>query len=248
MKKWLILLIVTVFWAVNAQATIRTDVIDYKHGDTILEGYLAYDDAIQGKRPGVIVVHEWWGINNYVRTRTEQLAKLGYLAFAIDIYGKGNRAKDPKEAGALTGTFRSNRGLMRARANAGLEFFRNHSLVDERRIAAIGYCFGGTVVLEMARSGADLVGVVSFHGGLGTPNPGDARMSKARYWSFTEPMIPSLHLNRSWLFRMRCGRLEWTGRWSSTVVRSMPLPILIQETTLLKGRPIMERLTNVLGR
>jgi dienelactone hydrolase len=180
MKKWLILLIVTVFWAVNAQATIRTDVIDYKHGDTVLEGYLAYDDAIQGKRPGVIVVHEWWGINNYVKMRTEQLAKLGYLAFAVDIYGKGNRAKDPKEAGALSGPFRSNRGLMRARANAGLEFFRNHSLVDERRIAAIGYCFGGTVVLEMARSGADLVGVVSFHGGLGTPNPGDAKNVKGK--------------------------------------------------------------------
>ncbi|HJX59722.1 MAG TPA: dienelactone hydrolase family protein [Thermodesulfobacteriota bacterium] len=180
MKKWLILLIVTVFWAVNAQATIRTDVIDYKHGDTILEGYLAYDDAIQGKRPGVIVVHEWWGINNYVRMRTEQLAKLGYIAFAIDMYGKGVRAKDAKEAGSLSSTYRSDRALMRSRANSGLEVLKNHSLTDVNRIAAIGYCFGGTTVLEMARSGAQLVGVVSFHGGLGAPNPGDAKNIKGK--------------------------------------------------------------------
>src|SRR4030042_2076470 len=137
MKKWLILLIVTVFWAVNAQATIRTDVIDYKHGDTILEGYLAYDDAIQGKRPGVIVVHEWWGINNYVRMRTEQLAKLGYIAFAIDMYGKGVRAKDAKEAGHFFRTHETDRTLMRSRASSGLEVLKKPPPTAWKRIAAL---------------------------------------------------------------------------------------------------------------
>lgn len=175
MKRFLVLLLIILIWSVNAQAELKKESVEYKHGDTVLEGYLAYDDAIKGKRPGVIVVHEWWGLNNYVRMRTEQLAKLGYIAFAIDMYGKGLRPKDAKEAGALSGIYRSDRALMRARANAGLEVLRNHPLADERRIAAIGYCFGGTAVLEMARSGADLIGVVSFHGGLGTPNPGDAK-------------------------------------------------------------------------
>jgi dienelactone hydrolase len=176
----LFVFVLLLLWGVNAYGAIRTEVVDYRHGDTVLEGYLAYDDSIQGKRPGVIVVHEWWGINNYVRTRTEQLAKLGYVAFAIDIYGKGVRAKDAKEAGSLSSTYRSDRALMRSRANAGYDVLKNHPLTDARRIAAIGYCFGGTTVLEMARSGAPLAGVVSFHGGLGTPNPGDAKNIKGK--------------------------------------------------------------------
>jgi len=211
MKKWLILLIVTVFWTVNAQATIRTDVIDYKHGDTVLEGYLAYDDAIQGKRPGVIVVHEWWGINNYVRMRTEQLAKLGYIAFAIDMYGKGVRAKDAKEAGSLSSTYRSDRALMRSRANAGFEVLKNHSLTDVNRIAAIGYCFGGTTVLEMARSGAALVGVVSFHGGLGTPNPGDAKNIKGKVLVLHGANDPAVPPDQVMAFQdeMRKTEVDW---------------------------------------
>jgi len=174
---WVILISVG---TVNAQAALRTEVVEYKHGDVVLEGYLAYDDAVKGKRPGIIVVHEWWGLNPYARMRTGQLAKLGYIAFAIDIYGKGVRAKDPAEAGTLSGIYRGNRPLMRSRANAGLEVLRNHPLADVNRIAAIGYCFGGTVVLEMARSGAELAGVVSFHGGLSTPNPSDAKNIKGK--------------------------------------------------------------------
>jgi dienelactone hydrolase len=112
--------------------------------------------------------------------RTDQLAKLGYIAFAIDMYGKGVRAKDAKEAGTLSGTYTSDRLSMRSRAGAGLEVLKNHSLADPKRIAAIGYCFGGTTVLEMARSGAELAGVVSFHGGLATPNPGDAKNIKGK--------------------------------------------------------------------
>jgi dienelactone hydrolase len=181
MKYYLSLFVILVsLLSVDVQAALRTEVVEYKQGGTLLEGYLAYDDAVKGKRPGVIVVHEWWGLNTYAKMRTEQLAKLGYISFAIDMYGKGVRAKGPKEAGALSGIYRGDRSLMRARANAGLEVLRNHPLTDIKRIAAIGYCFGGTVVLEMARSGVELAGVVSFHGGLSTPNPGDAKNIKGK--------------------------------------------------------------------
>ena len=181
MKYFLSLLVILILLSsINTQAALRTEVVEYKHGDIVLEGYLAYDDAVKGKRPGIIVVHEWWGLNPYARMRTEQLAKLGYIAFAIDMYGKGVRAKDPAEAGSLSGIYRGNRPLMRSRANAGLEVLRNHPLANVNRIAAIGYCFGGTVVLEMARSGAELAGVVSFHGGLSTPNPSDAKNIKGK--------------------------------------------------------------------
>src|SRR5438270_13301539 len=161
--------------AVAARAAIHTEPIEYKHGDVVLEGYLAYDDSTTDKRPGVLVVHEWTGHNPYVRKRAEQLAALGYVAFALDMYGKGVHAKDAKEAAALASTYKNDRKLMRMRAGAGLDVLRKQTLVDTQRLAAIGYCFGGTTVLELARGGADLAGVVSFHGDLSTPNPDAAK-------------------------------------------------------------------------
>ncbi len=166
--------------ATGAQAAVRTEKVTYRQGDTELVGFLAYDDAAAGRRPGVLVAPEWWGLNDYAKRRAEQLARLGYVAFALDMYGKGKTTTDPKEAGLLAGRFRSDRQLMRARAAAGLEVLKGRPLVDPARLAAIGYCFGGTVVLELARSGADLKGVVSFHGGLATPNPADAKNIKGK--------------------------------------------------------------------
>lgn len=180
MKTFLGGLLMAALFVTGAQAQVRTERIEYRHGDTLLEGYLAYDDAVAGKRPGVLVVHEWWGMNDYVKRRAEQLARLGYVAFALDMYGKGTSTADPKEAGRLSGIFRNDRPFGRARAAAGLNVLKNRPQVDPARIAAIGYCFGGTVVLEMARGGADLKGVVSFHGGLATPNPADAKNIKGR--------------------------------------------------------------------
>jgi dienelactone hydrolase len=163
-----------------AQAKLHTEVIEYKQGDTTLKGYLAYDTAHTGKRPGVLVVLEWWGLNDYTRSRSDQLAKLGYIAFAVDMYGNGVATTDPKEAAALAGKLKNDRALMRERVKAGLDVLLKQTETDPKRVAAIGYCFGGTTVLELARSGADIAGVVSFHGGLDTPNPGDAKNIKCR--------------------------------------------------------------------
>ncbi len=174
-----LVVLVGIGWAMKSEAKIHTETVEYMQGDATLEGYLAYDDSITGKRPGVIVVHEWWGLNDFIKGRAEALAKLGYVAFAVDIYGKGIRAKTAEEAGKLAGLYRSDRKLLRARANAGLEVLKRLPQTDTRNIAAIGYCFGGGTVLEMARSGADISGVVSFHGNLDNPNPADAKNIKA---------------------------------------------------------------------
>ena len=158
-----------------------------------LEGYLAYDDAVAGKRPGILVCHEWWGHNDYARKRAEQLAALGYVAFALDMYGEGVQAKDAKEAAEKAAVFKKDRSLMRARAMAGLDVLRRHPKVDADNLAAIGYCFGGTTALELARAGADLKGVVSFHGGLDTPDPADAKRIRGKILVLTgedDPVVP----------------------------------------------------------
>jgi dienelactone hydrolase len=163
--------------AVDAKIVSRT--VEYKDGDAVLEGYLAYDDATKNQRPGILVVHEWWGLNDYVRMRVDRLAELGYVAFALDMYGKGIWTDDPRKAGQLSGHLRG-QPIMRQRARAGLQILQKNDLVDPKRIAAIGYCFGGTTVLELAYSSADIAGVVSFHGGLTAPKPEDLHRIKAK--------------------------------------------------------------------
>ena len=160
----------------TVRAEIKTETIEYKDGDTTLEGYLAYDTATAGKAPAVLVVHQWKGLTDYEKKRCEMLAKLGYVAFAVDIYGKGIRPTTVAEAGAQAGKYKSDRALLRQRVNAGLAWLRKNERVDASHIAAIGYCFGGTTVIELARSGAEVAGVVSFHGGLDSPKPGDGRL------------------------------------------------------------------------
>ena len=173
---WVLTVLFAFGMAGRAEAAIKTQEIEYEHGGTKLLGYLAYDDAVQGKRPGVVVVHEWMGHNDYARRRAEQLAQVGYAAFALDMYGKGVKAKDAKEASQMAGRFKNDRKLMRDRARAGLNVLKQQQMVDSSRLAAMGYCFGGQVSLELARAGEALAGVVSFHGALDTPTPQDAKV------------------------------------------------------------------------
>jgi dienelactone hydrolase len=194
-----------------SEAAMKTQTIEYKDGNTVLEGYLAYDDAIKEKMPAVLIVHEWTGIGPYVKKRAEQLAGLGYAAFAIDIYGKGVRPADTNEAAKQASVYRADRPLMRRRALAGLTEIKKFSFVDPNRIAAIGYCFGGGVVLEMARSGADLKGVVSFHGNLDTPHLEDAKNIKAKVLVLhgaDDPYVKPEQITAFWK-EMRDAKVDW---------------------------------------
>ena len=163
-----------------AFAEIKTASVTYKDGDTELEGFVAYDDVKTGLRPGVLVIHDWTGVQDYAKMRTKQLAELGYVAFAADIYGKGVRPTDPKDCATEAGKYKGDLPLLRKRVALGLEQLKLQPNTDPKKLAAIGYCFGGTTVLELARSGADLNGVVSFHGGLGTTLPADQGKVKPR--------------------------------------------------------------------
>ncbi len=164
----------------SAQAQVVVETVEYKHGEAVLEGYLAYDEAMADKQPGILVVHEWKGVGEYAKMRSKMLAELGYVVMAVDMYGKGIRPQTHEEAGKQAGIYKSDRVLMRARILSAMDVLKAHPMVDAAKIAAIGYCFGGTTVLELARSGADVKGVASFHGALGTPNPQDAKNIKGK--------------------------------------------------------------------
>ena len=161
-------------------AVVKTEFVEYRHGDAVLQGFLAYDDAAVGKKPGILIAHEWWGMNDYVQLRAKQMAALGYVAFALDMYGKDKATTDRNKAGELAKPFRDDRQIMRDRALAGLAVLKKNDHVDPEKLVAMGYCFGGTVVLELARAGTDLDGVISFHGGLGTTMPAKAGEVKAK--------------------------------------------------------------------
>jgi dienelactone hydrolase len=165
---------------VSAGAAIKTESIEYKSGDTTCEGFLAYDDAVKTPRPGVLIIHQWKGLGDYEKKRAEMIAGLGYVAFCADIYGKGVRPRDVKDAAAMAGKFKSDRALYRERLTAASAVLSKQPKVDPARLGAMGYCFGGTGALELARSGAPMLGVVSFHGGLNTPAPADAKRIKGR--------------------------------------------------------------------
>ncbi|MBR9987561.1 MAG: dienelactone hydrolase family protein [Desulfosarcina sp.] len=164
--KPLLILIILLLSIGTAHAKVVTRPMAYTHAGTSLEGYLAYDDAISGKAPGILVVHEWWGLNDYARSRAERLAEMGYVAFAVDMYGKGKSTEHPDQAAAWMKEVNSNMDAWLKRALAGLEVLKKQPQVDTARLAAIGYCFGGATVQVLAYSGADLKGVVSFHGSL----------------------------------------------------------------------------------
>jgi dienelactone hydrolase len=153
-----------------AMAEIRTEEVTYSGGGVEMKGFLAWDDSVEGQRPGILVVHEWWGHNEYPRTRAKMLAELGYTALALDMYGDGKTADHPKDAGSFMTEVIENMESGRSRFEAAHDLLKAHETVDAASTAAIGYCFGGGVVLHMARSGSDLKAVASFHGSLGLAN------------------------------------------------------------------------------
>jgi dienelactone hydrolase len=175
------------------QAEVIGREVDYKAGDTLMKGYLVFDDEVKGPRPGVLVVPEWWGLTDYARKRTRMLAGLGYIALAVDMYGDGKTAANPDEAGRLAGQLRRDLPLAKERFLAALELLKRQPQVNPEKIAAIGYCFGGGMVLEMARSGVALAGVVSFHGSLATEHPAKGGVVKARVLALNgmdDPLVP----------------------------------------------------------
>ncbi|HRO67498.1 MAG TPA: dienelactone hydrolase family protein [Pseudobdellovibrionaceae bacterium] len=175
MKSVLILL-----FSVFSVAVFAGEPIEYKSGSTAMEGYLALPAAKRLNSPAVLIVHDWMGLSDMVKKKADEMAEKGYVALAVDIYGKGVRPKDAKEAGALAGKYKNDVKLLRERMTAALKVLKNQRGVDPKHVVAFGYCFGGTSVLELARTGAEVAGIVSFHGGLATPKLTDAKNIKGK--------------------------------------------------------------------
>ena len=190
MKTKIALFIICVLATINASAEVISKEVSYRQGDTVMKGLVAYDDSIQGKRPGVLVVHEWWGHNPYARSRARQLAALGYTALAVDMYGDGKTAEHPTDAGKFAGAVGGNLPLAKARFDAAIATLKQQSSVDPDKLAAIGYCFGGGIVVNMARLGTELDGVVSFHGSIASKNPAKKGDIKTRIRAFNGAADP----------------------------------------------------------
>lgn len=180
--------------AAVARAEVKTREVEYLQNGTTLQGYVAWDDAAKGKRPGVLVVHEWWGHNAHARRQAERLAKAGYVGFALDLYGKGKLAKHPEDAQAFMAEATKDPAVLKARFDAARAELERDPHVDGGHIGAIGYCFGGAVVLGRARAGDDLYAVATFHGALATEHPAQKGMVKPRLLVMTgadDPFVPA---------------------------------------------------------
>ena len=210
MKGFLAILAAFAF-SLPAAAKVKTEVVEYKQGDVVLQGYLSYDQSLTGKRPGILVVHDWMGVSDDTKMRAEMLAGLGYVAFTADIYGKGVRPKNAQEAQAEAGKYFQDRTLLRARAKSGLDYLASRPEVDPSRLGVMGYCFGGGTSLELARSGAPVKGVVSFHGSLSTPTPEDAKNIKGKVLILhgaDDPYVKQADV-AAFMDEMRKGGVNW---------------------------------------
>lgn len=211
--------------AIPTFAAVKTETVAYMQDTASLEGLLVYD-TVKGKKPGILLVPDWMGVSDVAKQYAEKVAKLGYIVLVADIYGKGIRPQDQKVAGALAGIYRGNRDLMQARAQAGLAQLLKSARVDTSRIAAMGYCFGGGVALELARSGANLDGFVSFHGNLDTPHPEQAKNIKGPVLVLhgaEDPFVPEEQVN-AFKEEMRKGKADWTLTQYSGAVHAFTNP------------------------
>lgn len=192
-KSLMLVLMMASLLTTHLNAAVKTQDVKYTVDNAEYVGFLAFDDANDAKRPAILIAPEWIGVNNYARGRAKQLAAMGYVAFVFDPYGGGKNAADPKQASEWSGALKADRPELRKRITAGLETLKKQDRVDGQKIAAIGYCFGGTTVLELARSGADILGVVSFHGALNAPMPAKAGDLKAKILAChgaVDPFVP----------------------------------------------------------
>lgn len=212
----------------RATAAITTQAVEYNDGDVTLEGFVAWDsEKLDQPVPGILVVHQWMGLTDYEKRRCRQLAELGYVAFALDIYGKGVRPANTQEAAKQANVYKSDRELYRRRLNLGLEQLRQQEGVSQQQIAAIGYCFGGTGVLELARSGADIAGVVSFHGGLDSPSPDDGRNVTAKVLAChgaDDPFVPADDIE-AFKAELNAANVDWQMNIYSGAVHSFTQPM-----------------------
>ena len=196
MQKLIITTLLSLFVSYS-QAAIKVETVSYHDGQTKLQGFIYWDDAIQTQRPGILVIHEWWGLNEYSKNRAKMLAELGYVAFAIDMYGKDKATQHPEQAKEWMGIATANIDQWRSRANLALELLKKHPKVNSEKTAAIGYCFGGSTVMQLAYSNAGLDGIVSFHGSLplietGKTNPINAKILIAH--GNKDPFLPEGHV------------------------------------------------------
>jgi dienelactone hydrolase len=210
----------------GAHAAVQSKTIEYRVGDLTCKGHLAWDDAITGKRPGVLVVHEWWGLNDYARGRADELARLGYIAFACDMYGGGRQAEHPQDAGRMATEVRMNVEEWRRRATEALRVLTSQEQCDPQRLAAIGYCFGGSTALQLAYSGADLDAVATFHAALPVPSPEEAARIKARlqvHHGAQDSFIPEETI-RQFRQALDSAKADWTMTYHGGAVHGFTVP------------------------
>ena len=220
-----VLLSIAVLVSFESQAQIRAEHVAYKDGNTSLKGYLVYDSKSAAKRPGIVVVHAWKGLDPFVMKKAEELARLGYTAFAADIYGQDNQPKDAKEAATTSSRFKKDRPLLRRRVQLAVNELRKHKTVNKQKLAAMGYCFGGTAVLELARSGSDVLGVVSFHGGLDSEGKQKEKI-KAKVLALhgaDDPFVPEKDV-KHFEDEMRQAKVDWQLVKYSGAVHSFTNP------------------------
>lgn len=207
-----LLLLAGIAIAGSAFAQVKTETVEYKQGDVVLQGFLSYDASVKGKRPAVLIVHDWRGVSESTRMRAEMLASLGYVALAADVYGKGVRPTSQEECAAEAGKYYKDRQLLRARTRAGLDYLAGRPEADPSRLAVMGYCFGGAGALELARSGAPVKGVVTFHGSLNNPNPADAKNIKGKVLVLhgsDDPFVKQEEV-KGFMDEMRAAGVDWT--------------------------------------
>lgn len=211
MTRWISAVILFLFLVpLTTIAAISGSSVAYKDKEVELEGYLALPTD-EGKKPAVLVIHAWKGLDDYAKKRADQLAEMGYVGFAVDMYGKGVRASTTEEAQKLSSIYKKDRQLMRQRIRAALDFIKKHPRVQSSKVAAQGYCFGGSVALELARSGADVAGVTSFHGNLDTPNVKEAKKIKAKVLVLHGASDPYVTPEQVETFRqeMEAAKVDW---------------------------------------